>query len=401
MSWTKTQIGSIRYRLGQTPKFYGWSECEHISCRISYNSRIEDESKRTVKRWYWRGKFGRDEVKIPLGQDGPAITPAWLKAEDRRIMALIEAGIDPRGPGTEEPVSPAALPELTFTVPTMDEAWSEYQRIRSEDMKPQAARTKDEQGKDWVRYVSKAVGHFRVDQVTMADIENLVFTPMRQKGIHTAANHVHRILSAFWNKMYRVYPGMIPNPVTGRKQNPEEPGERLFSHEELGLLGATWKTLDQSSFPLKFNLIFLLLTGCRAGVVMNFDMNWFKDGDRLEIDKDTPGVKKARLIVLPPKVRGILKEIEPCTKNTLRHSFNKLLKLAGVDKACFNDCRRTYITEASDSCDLPDEVALALTSHLPSKINQTYIKKRAKKLAGPSVIVADHLLGLLGIEPVP
>jgi integrase len=299
--------------------------------------------------------------------------------------------------------APPALPEdTTPTVREVAEAW--YQGHVLVKNRPQTQRWQR-----WAldRHVLPALGHLRITELTRPT----TFAFLDGKGSTAVlANRVKSLLGIMWSWSEArdetgVMAGM-PNPTRGWKRNAEEARERRLSEAELQALGKAYKKAPTS---LNRAAMFILLTGCRLGVLLALtEETRALGGGLLRFAKGQPGLKGTVRVYVPPVAAAMLAKIEvPIRRRALWHSWERLRDDAGLGPKAdglkvedlgvsIHDLRRTWASVAVDMGH-DGEVIDVLQSHSVGRIRATYQVRADEGLAKVAAEVADHIAGLLGI----
>jgi len=350
-----------------------WSGCEGIYLRIGIRKRS----------WYWRGTLRMGHTSIPrtisLG-DWTRWNVAELKDRAAELRRMCERGIDPL---VHREFSTSQESD-SIQAPTWDDVWPVY--LSSKTGIGETYR-EDISGK-WKRSISPYLGSLRVDATTTADIERM-FDSYGAK--RSTSVHIHRILRPFLPWARRRYPG-IPADLLDRPVAKETPSQDRLWREEIIRFG---EALRECKYLQKWNVLFLLLTGSRAGILTNWDSSWINE-DRIEIPMGLEGLKHARTCLVTPPVANLLHRLVPCTHSALRNCVILLCRKAGLKPLSSHDLRRSYISEGCD-IGVPEEVMLALTGHVSrSQIGRVYNHRDMLTRMPQAMQVAEHLMRLLG-----
>jgi len=414
MAFNMRQLHSMEP--GDEPQFLSWSGAKGIYYRLAQDSRS----------WYFRGTLREAHCSTPLRISlgdvrEPRLSATFLENEAHRLRELCRQGIDPR----KAPVALLATTEDTDRdtdfAPTMDAAWERY--LSQKTGISETYRT-DIAGK-WRRSISsvlipppamsnlsyqdlksiwteqgaasgiRLLGTIQVNKVTNAEIE-WIFDACAGKA--STAVHLRRILNPFLQYARRRYP-TVAQGLLDRAMPEEQPSQERLLRDEIVRFGAALRGCD---YLQRFNVLFLLLTGCRAGVLTNWNPAWVQ-GDTLFIPRRTPGLKDPRLdmcILLTPQAQALIPKLIPCTNSALRNAVILLCKQAGTKIISPHDLRRTYISEGCDIGQL-EEIMLALTSHASkSQVGRIYNVRDLIRYMPQARIVADHFMSLLGEQGI-
>ena len=360
---------------GEEPQFLSWSGAKGIYYRLAQDSRS----------WYFRGTIKAPHRSTPIRMSlgdvrEPRLTASFLEGEAYRLRELCKQGIDPRKV-TAAPEEPSTTPKVG---PTWDEVWPIYlsTKVGISDT------YRDDIDGKWRRSISPHIGSLRVDATGTHDIERM-FDSFGTK-VSTSV-HIHRILRLIFPWAKRRYPGVQAD-LLDRPIARETPTQDRLWREEIIRFGAA---LRESDYVQKPNILFLLLTGARAGTLTHWDSSWVND-NRIEIPLGLEGLKHARTILITPPVANLIPKLVPCTNSALRNCVILLCRKAGIRPLSSHDLRRTYISEGCD-LGIPEETMLALTGHVSkSQIGRIYNHASMVTRMPQALQVAEHLMNLLG-----
>jgi integrase len=196
-----------------------------------------------------------------------------------------------------------------------------------------------------VAVVLPALGHRAIDSITMDDVEKMhLFTAGAVQ-----ANRALALLSAMLS--YAVQRQLLShNPCAGVRRNKEKGKEFFYSPAQTRAL---LKAAAQPGVPTQYTYIALeLLTGCRPGELLAARPEWRHGA----VIRTPDGKTGARTIFLPPAACAIL-DVLPLhlwpsglhyfpKGMSLRRSWERLCKEAGVPKARLYDLRHTFASQA-------------------------------------------------------
>jgi integrase len=227
---------------------------------------------------------------------------------------------------------------------TLDELYTtRYLPLIQRSLKP---KTIAEYERLWRTIIHPMLGSRGIASLNMDDVEQMhLFIPGEVQ-----ANRALALLSAMLG--YAVQRQLLPhNPCRGIRRNKEKGREFFYSKEQ------TKKLLIASGLPgspIQYDYIALeLLTGCRPGELLAAGPSWRHDS----VLRTPDGKTGARTIYLPPAACAILDglyhhkwadgSIHYFPEGmSLRRSWEKLCKEAGVPKARLYDLRHTFASQA-------------------------------------------------------
>lgn len=350
---------------------------------------IRDKTKPRTKK---RGRISKDpQVFIGLGRVGE-ITKEEVITKAEKFKGICDTGVDPRK-HKEDPEKALTLQDV------WDRYLVEYSEGNHSDSYQQTI--KDQ----WNRYCLKNLGDqerplakeelFEVNTVT---IDRLLNHMVKVMEIGPTANRTWAMLSGLWTWARRAYPGLqlIPNPFEGWTKFDEVVNERILTEAELRRWGAAF---NRSKSTLKHNLLFLLLTGARSGPLVHWDKRWYQPGvNWLSIPEKTKGVKKIRFICMPEAARNIFHLlVVPVSHSSLETAMDGVCALAKIEGATPHTLRKTMASLAVDSWDEDEDTINRLIGHLPTKVEQAYLRRTTPKLQAVAERVGARMWELLGI----
>jgi len=362
----------MRYTMTELREMQPTGKAQMHSCSVARG--LYYRLSPTERSWYWRGTLQGEDKWISIGPASfRGMTRSFLEDKCQEYREQCRAGIDP-----------AAAPAPAESVPTMDVAWATYMRLKTG-----IGQTHRDDLDEKYRYaISPTLGQIPVTALTTADIERM-FDELH--GTPSVSNHVFRQIKPFLVWARRRWPAVHPDLMTGRKALKESPSEIRLSREEIIQFGHALRTTKHLNTA---NVLFLLMTGCRASVIRLWDPSWVQ-GHTIKLPAGLAGLKKAEEILITPQVAAIIPHLRRCTLANLRDCCYRICYRAKVTKVSSHDLRRTYISEGVDSGQLT-EVMLALTSHRPhGQIARIYVKRDLETLRPAAMAVANHLAGLL------
>lgn len=359
------------------------------------------------KTWLFRCRVGTGgpEATITIGDYRDH---AWTKdnaqSEANRLRDSCKKGIDPRR------TTPIGAVVMAPKVVTLAEVWKDYLRLYVSGKSESYAKY---QRYAWTKYVESKLGAMSLVDIDIPVIERFLDDVVGLKGraIPTTQNRVHSLLSKLFTWAMRRYPKEIPiHPVKGREKHQEPVRERRMMEDEVVLFA---KGYAHSTNPVKYSLLFSLLTGCRVGVTMNLDQHWITS-DHLAIPEGVQGVKKCQFVITPPEAKELLQKmpLTGVTYHSLRHCFNNICKNSGIDivikrggkklSLSPHSLRKTFSSIGGDMKE-SDDMVDALLSHRggKGKVNEAYLRRSIPPMVPVAARIASRIIGLMNgsIEP--
>jgi len=244
------------------------------------------------------------------------------------------------------------------------------------------------------KHVLPALGDMPLTEVTVPIISKFLDG---LSGTPTTANRVKALLSKLFNWARRRYKELegVANPVQGHEHHEETARESRLSEADLKVLGERYRT---SQDPLRHPLALLLLTGARAGVVLELaEVNRSPEEKMLRFEAKAPGLKGCRAVYLCGSAVKLLPSIPTLVdRGALWRAW---LRLRGDFDCSIHDLRRTF---ASVGADLGRDEAVvdALLGHSRGRIKDTYIRRADPTLLEAAESIGGYIAGLLGIAEV-
>jgi integrase len=233
-----------------------------------------------------------------------------------------------------------------------------------------------------------------IDTVTTATAMEVV-RPLLQDKKLTTANRLRAQLSKLYNWAAGKWPGKVQvvNWTKAVGKAPVFPVERVLTKKELAALG---KGFLKSQTKHRFAILWLLLTGSRAGVLLVWNPSWV-EGQFVIIPQGVEGVKKARAIVMPESAASILSKLTfPLTSAALRHALDDITSHAGITAGGISPhtLRKSWSSLGADLGE-PEPVIDALQNHKGSAIKQAYIRRSLESMLPTAEKIATHLLEVM------
>lgn len=355
-------------------------------------------------QWYWRGEVKKingqppPKVKSPWVHIGALsdarLTVAFLQAEAVRFKGLARKGINPN----DVVIAPPAP-----ILPTLQDVWN---RFCAEFLPTRSAAYAEGQKAAWKRHVvgegnvEVAKANFPaipLDQVNTATCK-AILKPLIAAEYYTTANRLRSTISKLCTWCRGEYPLVLkdqPNWIAGSPKQDEFPEDRSLSESELKLFAKGYKA---STALHKHTILWLLLTGCRGGLLEAFNPGW-QNGNFLLIPIGTKRVKKARFVVMPNAAMRLIPHMQfPVTVAALRHALDDIADKGGIRGKCSpRTLRKTFSSLAADWDELESSIDFAL-NHKGSRIRQAYLLRTVKPLLPMVERTATRMLKIMGIR---
>ena len=315
----------------------------------------------------------RELVKIRMGEDD-----LLTRRKERRVSNTVAQGI------------------ASF--------FEEYcpRRVATKRMTPGTVR---EYRKQAERYLVPELGKLNVDEVGRHHVERMV-DPLRPVLRNRVLALTSRIFRYFEDQGQR---RQYDNPCRGIERSREEPRDRTLNPTEIAALG---KALSESDIdpPSRFAIRFAMLTGLRISEIIS--MRWecvnFESGTVLlpttKTGRRTHPLSTAALSVLaglPIKGDHVFstRALLPINYWTVRQSFVKVVKEAGLTDVRLHDLRRTFMTRAAES-GIASHTLRDLLGHKTAAMADRYIRRANVPVVDATEAVSGALAAMMnGPEP--
>jgi integrase len=288
--------------------------------------------------------------KLTIGRHGSPWTPETARHEAKRLLGLVETGVDP-----------AADKIARQEAPTMAEL---AERFLSEhaDTKRKAS-TALEYKRLLHKVILPALGRRKAADVSRADVAKLHHA---NRSTPYQANRLLAVLSKMFNLAERW--GLRQdgsNPCRHVEKFGEKKRERMLSPAELARLGDALATYDGSPYAVAAVKL-LIFTGARLGEVLGLRSDWidFERGEARLPDSKTG----AKTLHLPPPALAVLAALPQLDGNpyliagakpgaalvNLEKPWRAIRASAGLDDVRLHDLRHAFASiAASSSMGLP------------------------------------------------
>ncbi len=311
---------------------------------------------------------GRQKL-LTIGRHGSPWTPETARKEARRLLVLLEQGIDP----LEEKRRERAKKSLAQLA----------QRFDEEHITKLKPRTQEEYRRLFRLHIIPRLGKKPLADIGHDDIAAL---HRKIKDRPRAANFCLSVLSKFMN--WAETKGLRPqfsNPVRGIRRYPENHRERFLSTEELERLGeALDEELHEHGDIYGVAAIrLLILTGARLSEILTLRWEYVDLKRGLLLLPDSKTGKKA--IVLNTAARKVLEELPRLHGNphvicghregshlvNLQKPWRRIRKRAGIEDVRIHDLRHTFASLAARSSGSLPRIG-ALLGHSQIQTTQRY-----------------------------
>jgi len=387
-------------------------------------------TERGAKSWYFRGVISKGggkktAINYMLGSYGE-----MNRSEAEDMADVIRHGCSM---GTDPRSQTGMLEEVDCADTTLQHYWEEFDlKYLQDPNKPKAPAYIKYQWWAWKKYCAaiepdpegkvlpvplvhaeNRIGSMAIRMIDTGTMERL-FWPL--SATPTTYNRLRAMLHKFFNWCMAWYPREFPsNPVRVAKADENDSRNRNLSVDELHRFGKAWR---ESTNVYKFNILFLLLTGSRAGIIVNWDPAWIQEEPYsiLRISSRTPGTKNTKFVILPTPVKAFLPKISKTPNHLLATCLDQICKAAGIVEAeelplpCLHDLRRTFSSRAGD-IDESDDQTNAVLGHSTStdidgrakrgasRVSDTYLRRAISPLVPVAERISTHIKTQLDIVP--
>jgi integrase len=283
--------------------------------------------------------------KLTIGRHGSPWTAAAARGEAKRLLGIVESGVDP-----------AADKIARQRAPTMAEIAERFLAEHAE------AKRKASTALEYRRLLDKIIlptlGKRKVADVTRADVTKLHHA---NRAAPYQANRVLAVLSKIFN--LAEHWGLRPdgsNPCRHVEKFSERKRERMLSPAELARLGDAIAGYKGSPYAVAAVKL-LVFTGARLGEVLGLRWEWI-DFERAEAR--LPDSKTgAKTLHLPPPALAVLAELPRLHGNphviagakereamvNLEKPWRAIRQVAGLDDVRLHDLRHAFASVAASS----------------------------------------------------
>ena len=205
-------------------------------------------------------------------------------------------------------------------------------------------------------HILPAFGHLTVDAVTRKKVKDWFASLSERPG---AANRAMPVFSQMMRRAelwgYRVH---NTSPCKNTKRYRPTPKERFLSPEEIGRLNAVL-VRDEFYRPQVVSIVrLLLLTGCRAGEIIQLEWDWIK-GKRIQLPDSKSG---PRTVWLSSAARAVIDAVpryspqcpylfpmRPPTRPlvNIKPDWSRIREEAGLPSVRLHDLRHTWASNAA------------------------------------------------------
>jgi integrase len=341
---------------------------------------------RGVMTWIYRYRFGTDEHSLGLGHY-PSINITGAREELDLLRVDVIQGRDPAVARAEllRTLKPPAPPVTLRQV--AERYYAEWTRVECQPA------TQRQQRSFLDRLILPALGDLALAGITPPVVnrflDTLAPTPVQ-------ANRVASLVGSIYSWAKPRYTELAGSSrwVEGIKRHRETASERRLSEAEIRQVGEAYRT---STHPLRHAAIWLLLSGCRSGVVLvGKPEHRFPDEHLLRFPPRTPGLKNLRAVHLgAPSVKLLDQVPYDVTEHRLADAWASI-RPAGSE-CSLHDLRRTFASVGVD-LGISEAVVDALLGHTRGKIRDTYMVRADKTLLAAADQISSHIAGLLGLS---
>ena len=342
---------------------------------------------------HYRAGTGRGAPlrKLTIGRHGSPWAPETARREAKRLLGLVETGVDP----AREKIA-------RQEAPTMGEF---AERFLVEHVH---AKRKGSTAVEYKRLLDKlllpVLGKRKVADVTRADVAKL---HNANRGAPYQANRVLAVLSKMFNLAERwcLRPDGS-NPCRHVEKFAEKKRERMLSAAELARLGDALAAYQGSPYAVAAVKL-LVFTGARLGEVLGLKWEWidFERGEARLPDSKTG----AKTLHLPPPALAVLTEVRRLDGNpyviagvkpgaalvNLEKPWRAIRGLAKLDDVRLHDLRHAFASVAASSgMGLP--IIGKMLGHSQPATTARYAHLASDPVKAAAAAVANKIAGAMG-----
>ncbi len=339
-----------------------------------------------------KGRLNGRQKYLTIGRHGSPWTPETARKEARRLLVLLEQGIDPLEKKRRERAKR-----------TLDEMWQVFVDEHVSKLRP---RTRQDYAYRYRRYISPLLGRRPLADITRDDV---VAFHRKMKDTPRTANYCLSILSKLmnWAEMKGLRP-QNSNPVRGIRKYPESHRERFLSAEELQRLGDALdaELREHGDIYAVAAIRLLIFSGARLSEITTLRWEYVDLERGLLLLPDSKTGKKA--IVLNAAARKVLEELPRLAGNpyvicghkegqplvNLHKPWGRIRKRAGLDDVRLHDLRHTFASLAARSGGSLPRIG-ALLGHTQTQTTQRYAHLIVDDLRQLAETVGDELADLM------
>jgi integrase len=342
---------------------------------------------------HYRAGTGRGAPlrKLTIGRHGSPWAPETARREAKRLLGLVETGIDPAA----EKIARQAAPTIAELA----------ERFLVEHVQ---AKRKGGTAVEYKRLLDKlllpALGKRKVADVTRADVTKL---HNANRGAPYQANRLLAVVSKMLNLAERW--GLRPdgsNPCRHVEKFAEKKRERMLSPSELAGLGDALAAYQGSPYAVAAVKL-LVFTGARLGEVLGLKWEWidFERGEARLPDSKTG----AKTLHLPPPALAVVTELPQLGGNpfviagvkpgaalvNLEKPWRAIREAAKLDDVRLHDLRHAFASiAASSGMGLP--IIGKILGHSQPATTARYAHLASDSVKAAAAAVANKIASAMG-----
>lgn len=384
----------VQIQPGPKTKAYGLEGVPGIWLRVT---------PRGAFTWVWRGKFQGREKWVSIGaMDWTYWTVKKLRAAARKFEDMVAAGEDPSG---------SQAPEGVVTIQNaLDIYCQEYLNINLDGtpLSIQEPRGGWKKARSYARvttylwrtYIPAAILTKPLVDFNVSMVDSIV-NPLKLRVPPTSIK-VLAALSGFWKFSARRYHALLDarkNPCRDYPAPAVVISERVLAEAEVRKLGDVFLAFEK---PLKWHLLWLLLTGSRVSGITEFDPGWVTEFEGTgivycDIPPGTPGVKGARTIIMCAAAQRILPRIGRADYNQMHYALKCWAAKAEVPSVTPHTLRKTFGSLGVDWGEMDTSVH-RLLNHAGSRLDRAYLRRTIPALQAVAERIGAKMMSALGLD---
>jgi integrase len=362
------------------------TEVKGFGCRVQRGG-----SKSYIVHYRVGSGRGAPLRKLTIGKHGAPWTPETARKEARRLLGMVEGGVDPAADKIARKEAP--------TIADLAERFlAEHAESKRKASTANAYRT------TLNRTILPALGKRKVIDVKRHDIAKLHH---ECRATPYQANLVLAVLSTMFNLAEQW--GLRPdgaNPCRRIERFAERKRERMLSAAELARLGDALAAHTGSPYAVAAVKL-LVFTGARRGEILNLEWSWidFDRGEARLPDSKTG----AKTLHLPPPALAVLAELPRLDGNpyvivggkpgaalvTLGKPWRAIRAAAGLDDLRLHDLRHAFASVAASSgMGLP--IIGKMLGHTQAATTHRYAHLASDPVKAAAAAVAEKIAAAMG-----
>jgi integrase len=309
---------------------------EGLFCKVAPTGR---------RSWYLRYSPTKlNQVEIKLAPCGTSKKGGLTITEARKLAGDLNAGkpmpdwlAKKKADPNTNPKEPPALVVITFDK-AAERFYNEFVLAHNS--------TAEQRNKRNARKRCDAFKDMDIKEITISDVSTLIAS-IRADGHAVYANRIRAYLSKLFDWCKGVY-GLTSNPAKDVKTTEEDSREVFLTAKQIKHLGEVLRTKSEDKH--RWSAVLPLISGARIGALANLkEGSWWEDERVYRFSKNTPRLKKLRILYVCPIAVKLIKEAPLLSQTVLEDSWDDLRALAELkapdgSEITRHDLRTTWAT---------------------------------------------------------